>query len=66
MTVQKAPADWKNYDDFAFGIDTNRLPLTTALNGTSHQITFKDGRVLELDGDVNEGRDIGIVEIHLL
>ncbi len=25
---QNAEPDWKNYDDFARGIDTNRLPGT--------------------------------------
>jgi len=29
------PADWKNYEDFAAGIDTNRLPTTDALVGKS-------------------------------
>ncbi len=42
------PSDWKTYDDFAFGIATNRLPATNALAGTSHTVTFEDGRVLTL------------------
>lgn len=29
------PADWKNYDDFATGIATNRLPQSTELRGRS-------------------------------
>jgi hypothetical protein len=33
--TQIRPADWKNYDDFAAGIATNRLPSTGALAGRS-------------------------------
>ncbi len=33
MTAQTRPADWKNYDDFAAGIATNRLPGSDALAG---------------------------------
>ncbi|MCJ0766009.1 MoaF C-terminal domain-containing protein [Variovorax terrae] len=31
--AQNAPAGWKNYEDFAAGIDTNRLPPSAALVG---------------------------------
>ncbi|MBE7416836.1 MAG: MoaF N-terminal domain-containing protein [Ideonella sp.] len=31
--TQTRPADWKNYDDFAAGIATNRLPASDALVG---------------------------------
>lgn len=31
--AQTRPADWKNYDDFAAGIATNRLPASEALVG---------------------------------
>lgn len=48
MTDGAAPADWKNYDDFAKGIATNRLPLTDALAGKTLAITFADGRTLRL------------------
>jgi len=34
------PSDWKNYEDFAAGIDTNRLPLSHALVGRHLSITF--------------------------
>lgn len=34
MAVEN-PKDWKTYDQFAFGIDTNRLPATTELAGWS-------------------------------
>ncbi|KGX95129.1 molybdenum cofactor biosynthesis F family protein [Burkholderia pseudomallei A79D] len=33
------PQDWKNYEDFAAGIDTNRLPATDALVGCA--LTFE-------------------------
>jgi hypothetical protein len=42
------PADWKNYDDFAAGIDHNRLPSTDALVGESFLITLKSSITLEL------------------
>jgi len=46
--MNQNPKDWKTYDQFAYGIDTNRLPATEALAGSSHMISFKDGRTLEL------------------
>jgi MoaF C-terminal domain/MoaF N-terminal domain len=49
MTEQKAPTEWKNYDDFATGIATNRLPSSSALLGYKCALTFKDGRTLALD-----------------
>ncbi len=42
------PAGWKNYEDFAAGIDTNRLPPTDALVGRTLQLNFPDYR-LQLD-----------------
>lgn len=42
------PADWKNYEDFAAGIDTNRLPPTTALAGRKFSLAF-DSHSLLLD-----------------
>lgn len=47
MAVEN-PKDWKTYDQFAYGIDTNRLPPSDALDGASHTLTFEDGRVLSL------------------
>ncbi len=41
------PADWKNYDDFARGIATNRLPQTDALVGRNVRITSKSGQIAE-------------------
>ena len=46
--TQQNPKDWKTYDQFAYGIDTNRLPPTEALSGTTHSIAFEDGRTLDL------------------
>lgn len=46
--MNRNPKDWKTYDEFAYGIDTNRLPATGALGGASHKIGFEDGRNLEL------------------
>lgn len=43
-----APADWKSYDDFSAGIDTNRLPPTDALAGRSLRLSFPE-RTLRLD-----------------
>ncbi|MEQ8444412.1 MAG: MoaF C-terminal domain-containing protein [Pelagibacterium sp.] len=48
MTAQPRPADWKNYEDFADGIDHNRLPRTDALVGMSFALLFTDGRELSL------------------
>lgn len=38
------PADWKNYEDFAAGIATNRLAPTDELVGRPFKITLKKGR----------------------
>jgi len=46
-TPIQRPADWKNYEDFASGIATNRLPCTDALAGKSLKITLKNGRKLD-------------------
>lgn len=46
--TQENPSDWKTYDQFAYGIDTNRLAPTDALSGSTHAITFEDGRHLQL------------------
>lgn len=34
------PADWKNYDEFAHGIATNRLPASVALQGRTLALTL--------------------------
>lgn len=46
--TQQNPKDWKTYDQFAYGIATNRLPASDVLSGSSHTITFEDGRKLDL------------------
>jgi hypothetical protein len=48
MTADQAPKDWKQFDDFAAGIATNRLPITEALAGQKLRLRFEDGRVLDL------------------
>ncbi|ANM12988.1 MULTISPECIES: MoaF C-terminal domain-containing protein [unclassified Rhizobium] len=50
------PKDWKTYDEFAYGIDTNRLPATEALAGSVHRVNFDDGRRLELSFGKGEVR----------
>lgn len=62
--MNQNPKDWKTYDEFAYGIDTNRLPATEALTGSSHAVSFEDGRTIELAFAKNEvkwsdGRDGG-------
>lgn len=48
MTTEQArPAGWKNYDDFAAGIATNRLPASPALIGQTLALQF-DGFGLTL------------------
>ena len=49
MTDTTAPAEWKNYDDFAAGIATNRLPPSAALAGKNIAIAFEDGREIALE-----------------
>ncbi|ACI57704.1 conserved hypothetical protein (plasmid) [Rhizobium leguminosarum bv. trifolii WSM2304] len=46
--MNENPKDWKTYDEFAYGIDTNRLPASEALAGSSYEIGFEDGRQLDL------------------
>lgn len=41
--MSQAPADWKNYDDFAAGIATNRLPASAALSGRLVAFHLPDG-----------------------
>lgn len=42
------PAEWKNYNDFALGIATNRLPVTDALVGKVIRLTYKSGKIAQL------------------
>jgi hypothetical protein len=43
-TKDQKPAGWKNYEDFAAGIATNRLPSTDALAGRAFNFMLKGGR----------------------
>lgn len=43
------PKDWKNYEDFSAGIDTNRLPRTDELIGKTFTIDFGEGKKLALE-----------------
>ena len=63
------PSDWKDYDDFAAGIDTNRLPRTDALKGQEFKITlapdnsltyaFKTGDAMAWTDAAGEGEEDG-------
>mgnify|MGYP003630004171 CR=1 FL=1 len=44
MPNDTAPEDWKDYDEFAAGIDTNRLPGTDTLVGQLLEVTLDNGR----------------------
>jgi len=46
--AEDKPQDWKNYEDFAAGIATNRLPTTARLAGTQNKITLSDGTDMTL------------------
>ncbi|MBV5294970.1 MAG: MoaF N-terminal domain-containing protein [Curvibacter lanceolatus] len=50
-TPQARPAGWKNYEDFAAGIDTNRLPRSLALLGQALHLQLPEGDLrLEFTG----------------
>ncbi|PDT14809.1 molybdenum cofactor biosynthesis protein F [Rhizobium sp. J15] len=60
--MNENPKDWKTYDEFAYGIDTNRLPASDALAGSSYRIGFDDGRMLDLaigkgEAEWSDGRE---------
>jgi len=46
--MNQNPKDWKTYDEFAYGIGTNRLPVGNDLAGQTIAVAFEDGRKLEL------------------
>ncbi|MGO9356331.1 MAG: MoaF C-terminal domain-containing protein [Xanthobacteraceae bacterium] len=48
MSSQEPPQDWKNYEDFAAGIDTNRLPPSKALAGRKIDASFEGGGAMVL------------------
>jgi len=43
------PTDWKHYEDFAAGIDTNRLPPTDVIVGQVFELNFPRAPQLTLD-----------------
>ena len=45
--------EWRNMEDFAEGIDTNRLPRTEALAGRSITVELADGGTLTIDFDLD-------------
>jgi len=50
--MEHTPQDWKNYEDFAAGIDTNRLPCTEALAGKTFHVAWpEDTLSLEFGAD---------------
>ena len=63
LSGEAGPADWKAMDDFAAGIDGNRLPRTAALAGTSLTVVEDGAAPLRLsfeDGEtVSWRRDDG-------
>lgn len=56
MTEQARPADWKNYDDFAEGIATNRLRSTDALVGRTLRLSLPDFVLVLQPGSAHELR----------
>jgi hypothetical protein len=44
--TQQRPAGWKNYDDFALGIATNRLPSSDALAGRTLRLVLASGTLV--------------------
>lgn len=54
--TQGRPTDWKNYDDFAEGIATNRLRSTDALTGSTLRLNFPDFVLVLQPGAANELR----------
>lgn len=53
-----APEEWLNYEDFAAGIDTNRLPRSTALVGQTLDIALDSGRNLRLTFTAADGVNV--------
>jgi len=48
MSTVPKPADWKTYDEFAYGIDANRLPRTGALAGGTEEVALTGGGAIRL------------------
>lgn len=47
--MSEKPQEWKNYEDFAKGIATNRLPSSATLNGRHFTLRLNNGRCFSLD-----------------
>lgn len=56
--MTNVPEEWLDYDEFAAGIDTNRLPQSDALMGQSFEITLDNGRVLALKFNAINSADV--------
>ena len=48
VLASNAEKNWKNYEDFSAGIDTNRLPNTHDFAGKTIEIKFEDDSVMKL------------------
>lgn len=53
---QNAEPEWKNYDDFARGIDTNRLPPTQDWRGKTLQMVFEHDEEMTLRFSADQQR----------
>lgn len=58
--MNATPEEWLDYDDFAAGIDTNRLPQSAALVGKTLSITLDNGRKLGLNFKTQNSVDVTI------
>ncbi|MCC7150650.1 MAG: MoaF N-terminal domain-containing protein [Rubrivivax sp.] len=60
--AQTPPAGWKNYDDFAAGIATNRLPRSDALVGRTLRLNLPDVTLTlrPITGDRLDWREEGV------
>lgn len=47
--MSEKPQEWKNYEDFALGIATNRLPISTVLVGQTLKLKLETGRGVVLN-----------------
>ncbi len=52
--MSDTPLEWLDYDEFAAGIDTNRLPRTNALTGQVFDICLTGGRSFSLAFQSND------------
>lgn len=57
------PEEWRDYEDFAAGIDANRLPRSAALVGRTLAVELEDGRRVSLSFESAES--VRLVEAEL-